>query len=167
MTKYTWDGLPGGEVELIGELETSYKRPGIKLSDGTVVYVPRDLLTEVKPPLPPEPPVGSVVRNRYNQVYVRSGRETYPWSLAGGVGTYDWVHVLAKGPGWVAPVLLVPDPLAEAPDLPYAHVDWEGDTVTVRKTKSSTDIAIETANDIVFVDRNFALAVLKATSPEA
>lgn len=97
------------------------------------IIVPRDLLTEVKPPLPPEPEDGYVGRaGRF--VWERDDRaeqqgEAGPgkhWWRPGDDRTYTWeaVHEINTNAG-ADLVRLVADPADDAPELPWAIVDGE------------------------------------------
>lgn len=117
--------LGGGEYDDAGDRTigtVGFQFDGIE----GLVYLPRKVLTEVKPPLPPEPPVGSVVLVGADPAHdARSGlvsglvsrRYGAGWSTPGDdSGEFaTWTEVCDGGP----PVLLVPDPLAEAPELPW------------------------------------------------
>lgn len=114
------ESLGGGEFEAfidyhrVGELGADFVRfdvPGVGLVD-----IERGGLTEVKPPLPPEPPIGSVVRDKNGRVWVSlQGPTPYVWQSTVG-GKERWADLVAgRGPL----TLLVPDPFAEPVELPY------------------------------------------------
>lgn len=111
--------LGGGTLESVDtshETEVGFLFAGV---DETV-YLPRKLLTLVKPPLPPEPPPGSVVQTEAGSVF-RRGRDSYPgarsWVGVGGVGHYTWAELC--GETWVAPRLMVAQGPKELPRLPF------------------------------------------------
>ncbi len=91
--------------------------------DGTWTFrltVPHRLLTEVVPPLPPEPDALAVkVRDHVFVVDVAGGQLVY---LCPGPchDPLDWRELCALAEEWDAPIVpLVPDPVASAPELPF------------------------------------------------
>ncbi len=139
---------------------------------GVVLAFPRSGLVAVAPPLPDEPPVGSVVRA------LMSG-EDEPWmfertpAIGGTTGwyttsdetPYEWADLCKCG----TPVLLVPDPVRDAPELPYEHTDVDGDRARIELTASGARLTCQGTDGqivAVFVDRAFALAALRATTKE-
>jgi len=138
--RYTLPDLAGVEVQIL-------PRPQGPRPDGRVdvtviqwgrgpitVTLPHRLLTPVKPPLPPEPPDTSVVRNPDPElsvrVYERDDRSCqYPrvWFAAGDEEASTWAEVCALG----TPVLLAPDPFTEPVNLPFTVTDEDGDKLTV------------------------------------
>jgi hypothetical protein len=80
---------------------------------GHIMLHRQHLTWEVPPPLPPEPPVGSVVLDANGRVWqCRAGRpgNANAWqSLTGGQEKWEYIATLT-------PVLLVPDPLTLPPD---------------------------------------------------
>jgi hypothetical protein len=135
--------LGGGEVEVV-QVEIPVQLRGypsdmVRASDGTELVMQRRHLTVVEPPLPPEPPVGSVVRvtiggesrvfthlNEDVALTLGGWRDARTWT--------DWSWLCEYGP-----VLLVPDPFAESVELPWSPgkgtwVVWpldDGDEVSV------------------------------------
>lgn len=93
---------------------------GLRSGD-PILLIAREHLTPVKPPLPEEPPVGSVVRQltgyRAGIVSVFE-RDDYGWYGAGKNEPWSWATICADGP----PVVLIPAP--EPVALP-----WEGRSV--------------------------------------
>lgn len=89
--------------------------------DSWITLRPRKLVA-VAPPLPPEPPAGSVVRalmpdedepwifERANNSWGDGG-----WYNTGQTKRYVWAALCQRG----TPVLLVPDPFHSAPKLPW------------------------------------------------
>jgi hypothetical protein len=114
------DDLGGGEHEALtsfcskagNDWRFRFDLPGIGLVD-----IPEGALTEVKPPLPEEPPVGSLVHLASDYgVYERVARG---WLNAGDAAgkAFDWDTLIRLNSG-DAPVRLVPDPFAEPVELP-------------------------------------------------
>jgi hypothetical protein len=115
--------LGGGEVEAARfrtELpgHTAVDVPGV----GTVI-LHTGVLTELTPPLPPEPTSG-VVRCDAGYIHIKQGPS---WTGHNGVFT-TWVSIHRDCEG---AVLLVPDPLAEAPELPWSGIAGSNDRFTV------------------------------------
>lgn len=83
------------------------------------ILILRDKLTVVKPPLPPEPPDGTVYSNEADAV-IRCDNESDPegrWETTGSGIFRRWSEVAptVTGPGWRR---YVPDPADDAPVLP-------------------------------------------------
>lgn len=140
-----------------------------------VVRVQREALVEVAPPLPPEPPDWTVVGIRQSSGnYLVLQRqpvitvEDSAWFIAGDhkCERHDWAEVCAFGP----PVLLVPDPLTDAPALPwYGAPASSTRRLTVKKASTSDAVAqVEVGESFVAVNaetaRQFGLALLRAAS---
>ena len=90
--------------------------------NGRKVIVPTDMLTPVKPPLPEEPPVGTVARALLTDedepwVFERLGKRTdgKDWGAAGRDEVYAWADLNVRA----TPVVMVPDPFAEPVELPW------------------------------------------------
>lgn len=78
------------------------------------ILIDRNKLTEVKPPLPPEPKPWAVVSDKHAGVWQRIGTGSAQWRSTDGRGT-DWDHlVVSLGPL----TRLVTDPADDAPELP-------------------------------------------------
>ncbi len=100
--------------------------------------VPRLLLTEVKPPLPEEPPVGAIVLDRDGDAWARKDQGDKPWEC-GGLDA-DWEHLNNRyGPL----VRMVPDPLASAPELPFALGSCERSAMVSVLDGNRVSLAIE------------------------
>lgn len=111
--------------------------------EGQRIIVPRDLLTEVKPPLPPEPPDGTVYGNGADAWIRCDGPEVDQpgrWWLTGSDVPDRWAdHVgpLVSKPGWRR---YVPDPADDAPELPWRLKDHAGNTVArVERSDANKD----------------------------
>lgn len=162
--------LGGGEYQLDpntrGHEVWSLLVPGV----GSVAF-PKASLTKVEPPLPPEPGDRSVVRAGNSRVYERNDAQATTdrnfarrWFSPGLVAGATWEYVCSLGPVF----LLVPNPLDDAPELPYDHRDTDGDRVEVGTGDGDGDdvlLSFGGGEYEVEVDRTFALAVLKATTP--
>jgi len=115
------EALGGGEYEEHRRADGSTEAPMgtvAFLENGALVCVARVLLTEVKPPMPPEPPVGSFVHlASYYGVYERVDRG---WISANDAAAevYEWDTLLRLNSG-DTPVQLVPYPFAEPVELPW------------------------------------------------
>ncbi len=142
MTTYRLpEALGGGEMESDEGLgDGTVRNPSLIgfCIDDHWFWVAEGLLTKVAPPLPEEPPVGSVVRAHFRLpgddadledpwVFEHSAdtRENH-WYGAGLGEGFTWAAVCALG----TPVLLIPDPFAEPVELPW-ELPVYGDTLTV------------------------------------
>ena len=117
------DVFDGGEYE--GSLTTFAGEPWVRFDVGGVrFYVGLDALTEVKP-LPPEPPVSSVVRCGDGYIHIRQGPS---WTDHDSTHGYcSWSDICTHNDGG-EPVLLVPYPFAEPVELPW-RVETHHDAV--------------------------------------
>lgn len=109
-----------GLIEMDGVLDTE-GNVAFAIPGGGTFWVERRLLDVVKPTLPEEPPVGTVVLVeapaaiplvffRYPDGWAEPAQSTY----------YDWGKVNSYG----TPVRYVPDPFAEPVELPWSsHLD--------------------------------------------
>jgi hypothetical protein len=96
------EALGGGEVEGLGKTDRAPVNPnlvGLKV-DGYYVWVPALALTEVETPLPPEPPVGSVVLDGLGRAWqhVAALPTTEWWWCNHDVADTDWATVQTYGP---------------------------------------------------------------------
>ncbi len=129
-------------------------------------------LVAVAPPLPDEPPVGSVMRallpdedDEDEDEPAAVERTKRGWFATGSASSLEWAELCQRG----APVLLVPDPFRDAPELPYEHTDDDGDWARIELTASGARLTCQgTDGQVVevFVARAFALAALRATTKE-
>lgn len=133
-TRYTLPLEMGGyECEIIGGLAKDGNRVQcefevVSLGVTALLTLPFRLLTPVKPPLPAEPPEGSLVAcgiglRRTNPLPI-ARRWADGWEFyAGGPDEHDgsWRAVVsfARAHSGSDPVLLVPDPFAEPVQLPW------------------------------------------------
>lgn len=103
------------------------------------IRVQREALVEAGEPLPPEPPVGSVVLFGGEAVQrVEEGdADTESWMGVGSSARYTWAFLCQINKDHPV-VRLVPDPLTEAPELPWRWgngkfgIDVNRDVVNVR-----------------------------------
>jgi hypothetical protein len=112
------DRFGGHEVEVLHGFARDDGRLDCKLDSGDVVTVPASDVVSIKPPLPEEPPVGSVVRmGEDGLVFLRGDTDDSPyhWLCAGSPAGYTWEQICVYG----TPVRLVPDPQAEPVTLPW------------------------------------------------
>ena len=126
------DALGGEEMDDLEEAGAPIGTVAFIL-EGHLVCVARGLLTEVEPPLPPEPPVGSVVRaqapgRESGGRWVFEHTDDGVWYTTAHDRPYEWRDLRAG-----APVLLVPDPFGEPVELP-----WRCNGVEVQQTRSDT-----------------------------
>ena len=114
--------LGGGEYEVSWQHETNAPIGTVPfiVERGCIVYVAKALLTEVKPPMPEEPPVGSVGRCDEGYIHIRQGRS---WTNHDDVPA-TWSEVYSHGF-----TLLVPDPFAEPVELPAWGVSVRSNSV--------------------------------------
>lgn len=157
------DAPPTAEGELIGLCD----HPSIIVQgpDGQK-HFSAQLRIEVLPlPLPPEPPVGSVVLDRDGDAWQHTGKDDLPWRGA-HVGECSWKSLnLSHGPL----CRLVPDPADDAPELPWGCDDAEddGDRLSIEPARR-TDLAafVKTSQDGVRLTaadaRQAAAALLRA-----
>jgi hypothetical protein len=117
------DALGGEEMDDLEEAGAPIGTVAFIL-EGHLVCVARGLLTEVKPPLPPELPVG-LYQDANGQVWQH---ESNWWGPGAEVAT-DWENAHRHGPF----TRLVPDPFAEPVTLP-----WRCNGVEVQQTRSDT-----------------------------
>lgn len=157
MTTYRLpDALGGAEVEITsepGQRLASFRIPGTNMG---IITLAHSLLVEVKPPLPPEPTVDGTfvtVESEGPKVYAYSRRGAvrmsmhpdllpeYCWWWHDDTSWVSWAQVCAEGD----PVVRVPDPAADAPELPWHTTDSEGTSVCVQSTRPGWTF-IETSN---------------------
>jgi len=121
-----------------GVLDSAQKFEGVWLLRFDIpgvgrIRVQREALVEVEEPLPPEPPNFSVVRvgvrpfSRNDDAPRDGGRN---WHGPSSAETWREVCDIARESTGFPPVLLVPDPLTEAPELPW-EVDLSVGILTV------------------------------------
>ncbi len=135
--------------------------------DGTWTFrltVPHRLLTEVVPPLPPEPDALAVkVRDHVFVVDVAGGQLV---DLCPGPchDPLDWRELCALAEEWDAPIVpLVPDPVASAPELPFEVKDFDLDYARVSVHEGKVAISAPTSAHLEPDDaEQFAAAVLRA-----
>jgi len=128
------EALGGGEYEALTDYRSKAGddwRFRFRIPDVGLVDVPAESLTEVKPPLPPEPPVGSVVLDQNGRVWQsRAGRpgpdSVSQWQSVMG-GQQPWTYV-----GTLKPTLLVPDPFAEPVELPWEDASTMGTPIGLK-----------------------------------
>jgi hypothetical protein len=140
------EALGGGECVLDGRVfENSasiYAR--VKVGEGEdsfTIDLNRHLLTEIKDPLPEEPPVGAFVLVN-TSVFQRKDTAGIDWWDYGQQTWRNWEEVCEFG----TPVSLVPDPFAEPVELPWqgsdqdggVMVDWYDDGVVLRLSGRAT-----------------------------
>lgn len=63
------------------------------------VIVPPDAVTRVEPPLPPEPPVGTLVRDAEGRIYERQSYGIYERQSYGSTPEHTWMHLTSNGAG--------------------------------------------------------------------
>lgn len=132
-----------------------------------VIDINPKLLTEVKPPLPEEPPIGSVVLDDDGHAWQRFARavgdpRTSEWFSAGEAADEDWAGLNAYGPL----TRLVPDPFAEPIGLPWTTgpvgVGYEPFGLGGGPHKVAVSVRGEQANVTAMVARDMARALWAA-----
>lgn len=129
MTRYRpSDALIAALAEVLPEDTGSQMDPrvgmwllGFDLPGVGRIRIQKEALVEVEEPLPPEPPYLSIANFGEEGPFIR--RTNQRWQNLGGYD-FDYADLCRFGP----PVLLVPDPLTEAPELP-----WEGPSEAGRR----------------------------------
>jgi len=134
MTTYRLpEALGGGEVEIVTPAWAGnaiicevalVDQPDVKVS------LARSLLTEVEPPLPPEPAPGSVLRCNDGYLHIRRGSGMARSDHREGYST--WAEIVASHDQPL--VRLVPDPFAEPVELPWRQRIGKYSTATVSRT---------------------------------
>jgi hypothetical protein len=124
MTKYRLpEALGGGEFEEYRHVDGGTEAPVgtvAFLLDGCIFTVGRKLLTEVPPPLPPEPPEDSFITSRFEGQISVWFHGPYDWWKVGAAGQQPprtWPQIVERCPDWT---LLIPDPFAEPVELPWS-----------------------------------------------
>jgi len=156
--------LGGGEVEATNESYSGLPHLVAFDVDDRVVVVHRELLTSVKPPLPPEPPVGSIVRCDEGYIHIRqSGRG---WTGHDADRFTSWPLICRDCDGAVP---LVPDPLVGAPELPWRS-DGGGLEVVVSEFNGGVYIEDRDGGHTTVVGprylREMGLALLRAAAEQ-
>jgi len=117
------ESLGGGEYETVDATGAIASCEAF-IVDGHTVLVHRALLTEVKAPLPEEPPYGTVVRTLirdedepwvFERLSMSDRTDGKNWGAAGRDEAYAWADLNVRA----APIILVPDPFAEPVELPW------------------------------------------------
>lgn len=145
MTTYRLD-IPAGQYEgrILADCTTAEMTiPGIG-----VIRVPVDAVTAVDPPIPAEPsgnPIAVVdlgnAANFAREVWQRHAGEW--WQVGGYAGERQrlgrtWADLHARGKVMV----LVPDPAADAPALPWTWTDEDGDPIIVGPSERRGHVAV-------------------------
>lgn len=162
--------LGGGECTFVADhFNGPYCRVTVgEGDDGLTVDLVKSHLTPIPDPLPPEPSVNSVVvvldlNCGVQRVFSRERQQVDGWVTMAEDKWYTWAEI-NKIDG--KPVLLVPDPLAEAPELPYTYTQggWRANTKVeidgrgdVYVTIVGTQLTTRTK-----VDRSVGLAIVAA-----
>lgn len=158
------EDLGGDECVLLPGTVTLQDLPAVKVKTdgGRYLIVQTFDLTPipVKPKLPEEPPVNSVVvvsgeGGRLRLVFTRGYTG---WMLAGEDRWFTWAEVCKFG----TPTLLVPDPLAGAPELPFINGGVEVTTagpggLALLKVRGDNGTFVSR-----YIDRTAGLAILAA-----
>lgn len=126
-----------------------------------VITVPMEMLIPV---LPLEPDFGAVVRAGTGTIFQRvSIHSEHRWKTIGSMTLYTWAQICNSG----TPTVLVDDPMAGAPELPYhtgdflvhSATDNNGQPVAMVWAKDNSSRGVTLA-----IGHDAALAILKATS---
>lgn len=135
-----------------------------------LIQVTRRRLTELPPPLPPEPSepgfyLGFVPR--CDPFIVE--RQADGWlNVSARTFAKSWEELHDDWPG-IELIRLVPDPLAEAPELPWEYVDDDGDRVVIDRDGSDVFVNVrnQSGSDRVTVHvkaNEMGLALIKAAA---
>lgn len=134
MTSYRLpDWLGGHEVDILGVRGDGDRicRPrtdDIQNDERVEIHIHPDLLVEIKPPLPEEPPSGGAAATTYS-VYVRCAKGWFDAFASDDpirFKTWEWLN--HEHPE-IRPLAF--DPVANAPELPYVLADESDDRITV------------------------------------
>lgn len=130
-----------GNVMGVGELVGVLDQPSVLIrhEDGTQHHhAASQTYHLVKPPLPEEPPAGSVVLDRDGDAWTHKAGDDRRWECHGLEA--DWDHLNNRyGPV----VLMVPDPVASAPELPFALGSCERSAMVSATEGGRVSLAIE------------------------
>jgi hypothetical protein len=149
--------LGGGEFEAAAVNDSGqyigFDFPGFGINR---TWFPLSVLTEIEPPLPPEPPVGAfVAAGADGNLLPFYRRLDEGWGIVGGsIDGVTWADICAMSQKRAnrPPVLLVPDPLAEAPELPWECEDESDGIVEVARAPGRGD----KRTVYVYVDARFS-----------
>jgi hypothetical protein len=127
-----------------------------------VISVPHTAVTVVTPPLPEEPPLGTLLRDKDGCVWERddpTDKRLAHW-FNGGNELITWEKLWARGPL----ARMVPDPADTAPDLPFSRNVADGAWLEVSLSAKPGYVSI--AADRVEIEASllgdFAAAILRA-----
>jgi hypothetical protein len=130
-------------VDLSNERTVGVNVPGVSM----IVYLPREILTKVKPPPPPEPPVGTIVQAMYDDsedVFQRLFSRQEGWRAIINGGGYTWAELCAEA----IPVVLVPEPTAPEPvELPMTLTTRSMKTRRIRVDRRGSTVGLEISID--------------------
>jgi hypothetical protein len=131
--------LGGGEVEALGPASGAVVVVAPLEAPEIRVTLPWQWLTEVKPLLPEEPAIGTVVLDRYGQAWQNTGG----WSCTTSTDDEPWSELHTRyGPL----ARLVPDPFAEPVELPWEATDDGADATEADAKYRRVDVSLSAAN---------------------
>jgi hypothetical protein len=113
------------------------------------MFLPPTVLVEVAPPLPPpEPPLGTLLRDNEGCIWERddpTDKRLAHW-FNGGNELITWEKLWARGPL----ARMIPDPADTAPELPW-HLGCRSRTASVYKPRPILDDSMQL---VIEVERN-------------
>lgn len=109
----------GGQREVLTDGTTAVWLLRFDIPGVGRVRVQKEALVEVKPPLPPEPPRGAVIKVGEALFHHHLRESAVGWVNLRTDSWTTWEALHRRNDG--VPVLLVPDPLADAPELPWVR----------------------------------------------
>jgi hypothetical protein len=145
------EALGGGECRVLNPPSGNGVYVRVTLGEGDEAFtidIDRNLLTEIREPLPEEPPFGAVVMvdGEACQHFDTPYEEELVWAIVGSPKRISWVQLCDLAlPG--EPTRLIPDPFAEPVELPWKN----GHGVEVSQTRTDTGMS-----DQVYVSTKYA-----------
>lgn len=171
ITRYRLPESLGGCEATVVEVDPALQLGGfpahvLRTDTGTWLVAQQRDLTEVKPPLPPEPPHGAIVHVQHPHGGFVAERDDHApnttppnyWWTTNEAGPIDWTD-LASGAERITK--LVPDPFAEPVALPWSEKSSFGTPLTVH-TNGVHSVSVVVGGSIAGLTRNVAREFARA-----